>query len=459
MRMLVPASNSVGLPCGAWLMALLAALLTAACPPASSRADVLRILKNNQEAAQVRVDLIQQAQVAIDASYFGVNDDELAFAFLALLRDASRRGVKVRLLVDALNNRIPREMRSYLIREGVEIRDYHPVDCCRPLRLNRRLHDKLLIVDGCHLIVGSRNLDERNFGLAERNFVDRDAYLRGKVAAQARAYFNCLWASDHVRPTKTSEQPAISDYCPLKALRNEPTLAEVNPGAALDQALFSLAGGCFVHTDRCCDWADCQPELACVRFLSDDCGRKCQPNAISEEILELIANARDSIILESPYLVVSHDFDKALAQAQARGVHVVILTNSLSSTDQILVYAGYANQKKRLLARGIEFWEFAGPDHFHAKSALIDGCISIIGSYNFDPRSEYLNTETAVVTRDAWVADDLIDSMAENFANAWQIGPDGKPINSTDRHPGADKARVRELRGARIVASLIKRQL
>jgi cardiolipin synthase C len=430
-------------------------LATVALLPATSRSDVLRILKNDQEAAQARIDLIQRAQIEIDVDYFSINDDEFACGFLGLLRDAARRGIKVRIVVDALNNHIPGPMQEHLLADGVEIREYHPFDPCRPLWLNRRLHDKILLIDGCQMIVGSRNLDERNFGLGEKNFVDRDVYVRGHAAWEAYEYFRCLWSSEHVRPTNTTELPKVRDLCPLPGAG----CSEPCPACTLDRALGRWSSSCMVHTDVNCDWAEGCPEIAKVCFLHDDCGRKKEPGAISGKILNYVANARDSIILESPYLLVSNHLDEALAQAQARGVHVVILTNSLASTDQVLVYAGYSNQKKKLLARGIEIWEFAGPKHLHAKSALIDGCVSIIGSYNFDPRSEHLNTETAVVSCDPGVADQLIASMAENFGNSWQIGPDGKPINSKVRHPGADKKKLSQLHGARIIASIIKRHL
>jgi phosphatidylserine/phosphatidylglycerophosphate/cardiolipin synthase-like enzyme len=350
-------------------------------------------------------------------------------------------------------------MQEHLLAEGVEIREYHPFDVCHPLWLNRRLHDKILLVDACQMIVGSRNLDERNFGLGEKNnYVDRDVYVRGEAAWEAYEYFRCLWSSENVRPTKTAELPEVRDFCPLRAVPGCSS-TELCPACALDQALSKWSASCMVRTDLNCDWAEGQPEVEKVCFLRDDCGRKKQPGAITDEILKLVANARSSIILESPYLVISDHLDEALAQAQSRGVHVVILTNSLASTDQILVYGGYQNQKKWLLARGIEIWEFAGPKHLHAKSALIDGCVSIIGSYNFDHRSEHLNTETAVVTCDPCVADDLIASMAENFGNSWQIGPDGKPLHSNQRHPGADKRKLSQLHGARLIAPLIKRHL
>jgi putative cardiolipin synthase len=180
---------------------LFALLLELICLAATGRGDVLRILNDHQAAAQARVDLIQQAQFQIDAAYFGVGNDHLACAFLALLRDASERGVKVRLIIDALNNRIPVTLQAYLIKEGIEIREFHPVQICRPLEVNQRMHDKVLIADASQMIVGGRNLDSRNFGLAKRNYVDCDVYVRGEAALQANGYFQNLWCSNEVRPT------------------------------------------------------------------------------------------------------------------------------------------------------------------------------------------------------------------------------------------------------------------
>jgi phosphatidylserine/phosphatidylglycerophosphate/cardiolipin synthase-like enzyme len=438
---------------------ILAALTCLAGPRTSLRADAVRILHDDWDAVMARVALIQQARSEIDIACFAVGDDQLTRALLALLGDASRRGVQVRLVVDGLENDIPDAIQLSLIRDGVEIREFHPIRVGHPCWLNRRMHDKVMVADRCHAIVGSRNLDERNFGLGKRNYVDRDAYLQGEAAAEAHRYFHCLWSSNEVRPVNPKGRARHRDLCrftPQDEKRQGPL---ISGRAALNQGLCDLTTpGCFLY-ERC-QCAESMPiRLASVCFLHDDCGRKKQSNAISEQILGLIAGARESIILESPYLVVSHALDRALEQAESQGAQVVILTNSLCSTDQMLVYAGYSNQKKKLLVRGVELWEFAGPNHLHAKSALIDGCISIIGSYNFDPRSEHLNTEAAIVSRDAAVADDLLDSLADHFANAWQVGADGKPVNGEVAHPGAEKSKIRQLRRARLVASLIKRQL
>jgi cardiolipin synthase C len=451
------------LPAIAWLACLLAAAAITAGVPQRAQGDVLRILQDDLEAIQTRVDVIEQAQQQLDVVYFAVADDDLALAFLALLRDASRRGVYVRLVVDGMYNDIPEPVQVHLLREGVEIREYHPIQCRHPFWINRRMHDKVLLADCGRMIIGSRNLDHRNFGLGCRNFVDRDAYVEGAVACcEGRRYFERLWDSRDVRPTDTHKPHRVDDdhLCdPLYRLSRQLAAGAITPAAALDQARCDLFASGAIVSGPLNAWSADQHHVCSLRFLSDGGERLSRHSEISETILELVAGAQESIILESPYLIISRHLDQALTQAQSRGVQVVILTNSLASTDQLMVYAGYSNQRKKLLARGVEVWEFAGCDHFHAKSALIDGCIAVIGSYNFDPRSEHLNTETAVVARDPYVADQLLAAMDAHFANSWRIGLDGNPIGSNQRHPRAGDKKIQQLRAARLLAPLIRRHL
>jgi putative cardiolipin synthase len=418
------------------------------------RADSVRLLCGNHEAIQARVELIQSARAEINVASFAIADDEIGRGFLALLRDASERGVTVRLLVDGLNNHIPPGVQRHLLASGVELRVFHPFSCSHPLWTNRRLHDKLVIVDCCHLIVGSRNLDNRNFGLARRNFVDNDAYVQGCAARDARKYFLCLWHSDEVRPMQP-DGARLTSICRCVGKDDGPPCAR----CALDRAVASLTARGLFALDEPCDCLRQQTGSAEVYFLHDDCGRKNQPNAIGDQLLEALSLAEDTIILESPYLVFSRRLEAVLLDARRRGVKVIILTNSLSSTDQLLVYAAYVNQRGLMLRNGVEFFEYGGPHRLHAKTLLLDGAVCAIGSYNFDPRSEHLNTETAIMTDDRCLIDALIGTMAEHFSNAWQIGPDGNPLGRTQKHPGVGAIQLNKLRAARIMAPLIKRHL
>src|SRR5918911_5650447 len=100
---------------------------------AAARADVVRILADDREAAQARVDLIRQAKDSIEVLYFMAKDDRVALAILQLLRDARRRGVSdVRVVIDGSFRRIPKPVLSHLRDEGVRVRTYHPFDLRHP---------------------------------------------------------------------------------------------------------------------------------------------------------------------------------------------------------------------------------------------------------------------------------------------------------------------------------------
>ena len=116
---------------------------------------------------------------------------------------------------------------------------------------------------------------------------------------------------------------------------------------------------------------------------------------VGEELRALLDGARESVIVESPYLVPTRGLREGLRRAIARGVRVRILTNSLASTDNLWPQAGYVGDKDDLVKSGVELWEYVGPECLHSKNAVIDGETVIVGSYNLDPRSQRLNRELA----------------------------------------------------------------
>ena len=435
---------------------------------ANAGADVFRLLASDYEAAQARVDLIDQAATSIETSYYGIGNDRIGAMFLSRLESAARRGVRVRLIVDAEHNDIPAEVQALLMAAGVRIKEYHPCRWPRPLWMDRRMHDKTLIVDGEQLLVGSRNMLESHFGLAEINFVDCDAYLRGEAARQAQRYFNCLWNCPEVEFTSFDDRllqcrhrKDMLDLCKVG-------ICCAGPLSPCEQARLWLDAGAGVSVscqpvliETGTDWsAACAHEVDCVRFVYDPCGKKGRPGAISERLLDLMASARCSIVFESPYFLMSDRLRGALADALARGVRVRVLTNSLESTDHVTVAAGFTNQKQCfLLPRGVDVWQLAGRDHLHAKSAVIDGSIAFVGSFNFDPRSEFLNTETGVVVHDAEAAAWLESSIQDHMRRSYHIGSDDREVVSGDRFPGATTGKILKLESRRLVAPLLRRTL
>jgi len=426
----------------AWA-ALGAALLLA---PAS-RADRVVILDTDREAIEARVELMLQAQREVRASYFIIGDDPFSLTSLSLLRDAARRGLTVRLLVDAQWNKIPPALVGHLESEGIEIREYHPFRLDKLGWIFRRMHDKLLIGDDRDLVAGGRNIESTYFGfgrqIKQRNYIDCDLRVQGQAATEARDYFDRLWASGEVRPVVSGATPAERlaagrKLAPHKAwLDRQVEEARHDPERAREDPV----------------------EVGPVRFLHDPVGPKGSARGVSHELLSLLDQARESALIESPYLIPSHAFRRGLKHALARGVRVRILTNSLGSTDNLLAQAGYVGKKGRLVKSGVEIWEYQGPECLHAKAAVIDGETGIVGSFNLDPRSEFLNTEIALSFKDRALAGQLAAILDSHLANSVRIDARGWPEGATGPFPGIPRLKVVKLRLLQLLAPFIERQL
>lgn len=433
------------------------------CPTArASQENLFRLLHADYEAAQARADLINSSTTSIETSYYQIADDRMGAWYLSLLKNAALRGVRVRLMVDAEHNDIPPSVQEHLMACGVHIKEYHPHFTGHPGWQDRRMHDKTLIVDGRHLIVGSRNIRDCHFGRARLNYIDRDAYCQGPVARQARQYFDCLWMCDQVRATDL--RPTVVQRIRLATTSRD---AEVSPGSPKNVCACDwLATGCGltvcgqpIDCDAGRDWSAEACPACCASFVYDPCGVKGQPNSIEDQLLGLMDRAHASIVLETPYFVMSKEQKRVLSAAAARGVQITLLTNSLASTDHVLVAAEFHDQKHWLLARGVQIWELAGPIHLHAKSAVVDGTIAFVGSYNFDPRSQSLNTETGVIVHDAAVAEWVLSSIGEHLSRSHPFGPDGRSQIDGSRHPGASLGRIILMQPLRLLAPLVRNPL
>lgn len=453
---------------------LAAAILTWSLLAASyTRADNYLLLDRDEDAAQVRIDLIRGAHTSIDTTYFIVGKDGVALSVLAELREAARRGITVRMIVDAPFNAIPLNVRAALRKDGVEMQEYHPFRLWKPHWWGRRMHDKLLIVDGVHLVTGGRNLDAAYFGLkdeegseAPRDYVDRDAYVSGPAAARAQAYFGQVWTSKEVRRAKLGKfRPKSMDVVckdtDRRCLERQARLtAEVEEGAqALDERYRALDEVGVVSRDVVEPLVFAGMDVGPVTFLHDPVGKKDSEDGIGKVLFSMMDATQESMLLESPWLVPSKALRKSFDRALARGVKVRVLTNSWATTDSVMTHAGYLRYRKGLAKKGVELWEYAGPGCLHSKTGVLDDRRVMIGSFNLDPRSEHFNSEVAVVFDDAPAAAQAREPLDARLAKAVRIGPDGKPVPGPVTLPKMPLKKKIMLGLARIVAVFVQRQL
>lgn len=392
-------------------------MLLAICMATFVSADEFALLANHHDALQRRISIIQQAEGDISLACYRVDSSEIPMALLSLLRERAQSGVRVRVIVDGFISRIPQDVQRHLAVGGVQIRVFHPLFKGRPDWLNRRMHCKLLVVDKSAMIIGSRNLTDHHFGLQDTSFVDCDAYITGNTCHQAAEYFEWLWQSPDVSPigdcpsANAEPKKATCKRC-VSSAEGEPTetLARLplRTGALCDDPLDSTS--IFIDPTELC--------------LLHDRDQKKSQLSLAKKIIALIDSAQHTLTIESPYPAFSNVFMDALERATRRGVTIVLLTNSLRSTDQVIVYAAYQNQKSALLRHGVRIFEFAGPEHLHAKGMVIDDRLAVLGSYNFDARSERLNLELCVLTTNCQAVSLIAQSMLRRQAHACRVlGP------------------------------------
>lgn len=365
---------------------------------AAARADVVRILDKDQEAAQARVDLIRTAHDRIEVLYFIAKDDRVSAAMLQLLRDARRRGVSVRMVIDGSFRRIPKGILSHLRDEGVIIKTYHPFDLRHPTWINHRMHDKLIVVDGKRYITGGRNLDESYFGLSKKiNYRDIDVYVEGPSAVDAQRRFEQVWDSKDVA--------SLHGHVTRRAKREA--------AEHLGDSLIEMAHSGFINLGAPRDWSAGAMEVGPTQFLSG--------HGIGGDMTPYLAAAKESIVIESPYFIPPRFLRELLLKKLAEGVRIEVVTNSVRSTDGLLPQVGYLKYRGSLARAGIDFREYKGPDCLHGKVIIVDGRVSMVGSYNIDPRSEYLNTEVMAIAENEELARALKGLIEGHIENAWTI--------------------------------------
>jgi putative cardiolipin synthase len=408
-----------------------------------AKADPARLLENNKDAFQVRADIIARAQHYITAEYYSVGSDQIALSTLALLRDAARRGVDVRLLVDAVSHRMSPAIMSVLKEEPhFHIKVFNAPGILNPNNWLRRLHDKAICVDTEVCVMGGRNITNSYFMRKNRqvDYTDLDIVFGGNAVIMAQNYFYQIWngpsATEPVlRLYEPSEigapcTPSESDECIRSRDRIEREITQARSDLLIRSEKTHYFQN-FIMPNPQNDWLADSELGTSITFLSDPIEAEKSEDGISADIFKIITeNAKKSVLVISPYVVLS---DRALGmftQLRKNNIRVQIVTNSLNSTDHSSSQAMYQSSKKALIDIGAEIYEYKGPDTLHAKGVVVDREIIIVGSYNFDILSDRKNREIAITTKNPFLAVEMMSIIERFQQNSYKIGKDYNPINN-----------------------------
>ena len=449
--------------CGAWRPAIASMAFIDSQIAAHPKQTGVVVLDTGEAALLARAWLADHARHSIEVQYFIWSADNIGILASEALLRAAQRGVKVRVIVDDLMIDAPDKSLLALARHpNVDIRIYNPrhkvgtpfykrvLNVLTDFRgVNQRMHDKTFIVDGQVAITGGRNMADEYFDYDhDYTFRDRDALLVGEAVTAMRSSFDAFWASRLAvaveslydgwglmqKNVKVDDAEVRQVYRELHDYADRPENFAPEVRAAID-----AAPAAFERLANEMAWGPVEfihdvPGKNGNRWRLDGGGRS------SAALARLVAGARESIVIQSPYLVMSDNAKALFRAAVARGVKVRILTNSLASTDNMQAFSGYRNQRKQLLEMGLDIREYkpdpanrnvlmsranppATPPLFalHAKSMVVDGKIAYIGTFNFDPRSENLNTEVGVIVHHPALAMRLQTLMENDMRpeNSW----------------------------------------
>ncbi len=457
--------------------------------PPLARAERIRFLSEDREAMQARIDIIQQAKKEILVEYFSVWNDDESIAAMALLVDAARRGVKVRMILDSISMRVPAQvframMDDAIGRDGaknLEIRLYNPFGWA-PHRVSYRDHAKMIIIDGDILLTGGRNIGDKYFGFNDRrNFNDLDVLMKGGVVKKAREDFSRVWKSDIVKPvmlyiySPEAMEPIAcaaredSDSCMRQQEASAFQIKEAK--RRLTQFLLLIRAGKRAETytdaarfDTGTNWFRSATQVSGVSFHSQGAEEYVShaTSIVDDEVMKIIGSAKNEVEIVSPYVIPTDNVLKTFADLLRRGIRVRLVTNSLNSTDNILAQAGYANDRDMLIRMGFEIYEYRGPDTVHATAAIVDGKHILVGTYNIDPRSSFINREISIALTDVQ-ATPLVGELKrviQGFRSESRlVAQGGREYNAESRMEGVGFWKRQSFEAARLFVPLIRGQL
>jgi len=418
------------------------------------------LLSHGREAFIVRLALADLAARSLDMQYYVWDGDTTGRIIVEHVMRAADRGVRVRLLVDDPFYKSSDSVKAALnAHPNIEIRLFNPLTNRRWSvldfildfgRVNRRMHNKLMVADNAAAIVGGRNIGDIYYGVNTiANYRDLDVLAVGPVVPDLSGVFDLFWNSPSTVPIAAIVDRAhgAADLDAIRIRLRDEIVAADYP-YPIDQELGELATKSAELRDNLV-WAPGQ-------IVADD-PETIAPGKESDEVVAFIrgrvAELTKELLVESPYFVLPAMAQATVKALHERNVRVRVLTNSLASNDMLPAHSGYAKTRRRLLENGMELYELR-PDTdafrkgwslrsgrssaaLHTKAMAFDGKAVFIGSFNLDPRSAAINTEAGLYIESPELAEKLTSYMATGVqpANSYRVllGRSGEMVWETVR--------------------------
>lgn len=348
-----------------------------------TKGNQVRLLADGQETYIAMFKAIESSTHHIHLESYIIEDDETGKQFADLLLQKQAQGVQVNLIYDSLGSmNTPTAFFQRLREGGIQVVEFNPINPMKAQTiwgLTHRNHRKMLIVDGQVAIVGGINISKvyssgpfqrKKNQITPIHWRDTDIEIKGPAVAEFQKLFLDTWqhqqgpelAVDHLFPEIKETGPAL-----VRVVGNSPQQTNRTPF---------------------------------VMYVS------------------AITFAQHSIYLTHAYFVPDRQIVEALCAAAERGVDVKIILPGI--TDSLVALHAQRYHYAPLLKAGVKVYEH-GTSLLHAKTAVIDGVWSTVGSTNMDSLSMLHNDEVNAVILSAEFAEEMERMFAGDLANSTQI--------------------------------------
>ena len=379
--------------------------------------DRAMILEENQDALVERLRLMSLAKKQIVLTTFDMREGQSTKELAAMLIHKADEGVKVKILVDGISTviRMERKPLFYALaaHENIEIKSYNPLNLLKPWMTQGRMHEKYLIVDDIAYVAGGRNTF--NYFLGEYNTknksLDREVLVYNTQAGQEvsnqsqssiyelQDYFEKVWnlkvcKQFHEEKDLAKKSSVQNMYEELEADYRK--LPETYPGLYDD-----------------IDYEKCTVETQGVKLILGESSIYEKRPLVFEQQVQLMSEAKESVLIHTPYIVCNDQMYERLKTVTDKVPHVSMVINSVENGDNFFASADYLYNKKEVIDLGTQLYEYNGGHSTHGKSIVIDGEVSIVGSYNMDLRSTYMDSEMMVAVKSKELAQILTGYMEQ----------------------------------------------
>jgi len=307
---------------------------------------------------------LRSAKSTITLQMYYCNKGKMADALQEILLERARAGVKIHFLYDSFGTSLKKEYFEKLRAGGVHAEKFRPFSWRAMQKVQHRAHIRVIVIDGIIGYTGGFGIDDKWYGDGRTKDEWRDTNVRfiGSAVRQLQATFVVCWAE--------------------------------TTGHLLTGPLF------FPGQDGPCgeDSPAGKGILAGLLHASPTIG-----STPAERFFALsITGARKRLYISNSYFVPDAAFRQLMCDAAKRGVDVRVLTVSGESDVKSTWYAGRARYEG-LLSSGVRIFEYQ-PVMMHAKTIVVDGLLSSVGSMNADNRSMSFNEESNLIMLDTTVA-------------------------------------------------------